>query len=66
MNKKILILTGKLAEKDVMKYLSKYSQDDIEIKVLDISLAAFITPKLIINRLKGYDLSEYKYILVPG
>jgi len=66
LNKKILILTGKLAEKDVMKYLSKYSQDDIEIKVLDISLAAFITPKLIINRLKGYDLSEYKYILVPG
>ncbi|MHA1271437.1 MAG: dihydropteroate synthase-like protein [Candidatus Helarchaeota archaeon] len=66
MNKKILILTGKLAENDVRNYLNKYTKDEIEIKVLNCSLAAFITPNLIINELKGFNFSDYQYIMVPG
>jgi len=62
----ILILTGKLAEKDVKKYVNKYSSDEVQVKVLNITLASFITPDLIIKELKNLDLSKYRYIMVPG
>lgn len=63
-----MVLTGKLAEQDVKNVLDQYSADQIEVKVLNISLAAFLTPEIIINSLKDkdLDLSQYQYVLVPG
>ncbi|MBD3230276.1 MAG: dihydropteroate synthase-like protein [Candidatus Lokiarchaeota archaeon] len=63
---KILILTGKLAEKDVKKYIQEFPPNQVEVKVLNVSLAAFMTPKIIIESLKNVDLSEYGYIMAPG
>jgi dihydropteroate synthase-like protein len=53
---KVLAVTGKLAEKDVRKY----SQTDVH--VVDIDVAAFITPQ----HLQNVDLSDYDLVLVPG
>ncbi|MHA1379826.1 MAG: dihydropteroate synthase-like protein [Candidatus Helarchaeota archaeon] len=63
--KKILILTGELAFKSVLKFTKDIS-DNIEVLKLPISVAAFINPDIIIKSLKKIDLSNYDYILCPG
>lgn len=63
--KKILILTGKLAFNSVQK-LTKSISDEVEVLELPISIAAFITPEIILKALKKIDLSKYDYILCPG
>jgi dihydropteroate synthase-like protein len=54
---KILIITGKLAERDVRRYAK-----DANVYVVDVDVAAFITP----TYLKRIDLSKYDLVLVPG
>jgi len=54
---RILAVTGKLAEKDVRMYA-----EGADVFVVDIDVAAFITPR----HLKNVDLSNYDLILVPG
>jgi dihydropteroate synthase-like protein len=54
---KVLAVTGKLAEKDVRKYA-----ESADIYVVDIDVAAFITPHF----LEKLDLQKYDLVLVPG
>ncbi len=54
---KVLLVTGRLAEKLVRKYGGK-----ADVFVADTDVAAFITPK----HLEGLDLSKYDLVLVPG
>ncbi|WP_290899108.1 dihydropteroate synthase-like protein [Ferroglobus sp.] len=53
---KVLVVTGKLAESLVREVV------DCDVLVLDIDIAAFITP----SHLRNYDLSDYDLVLVPG
>jgi dihydropteroate synthase-like protein len=62
---KILFVTGRLAEKLVRKYAAE-SPLPTEVKVLPISVASLITSRLLIDGLKGADLSEFSMIMVPG
>jgi len=52
-----LLVTGKLAEKDVRKY-----GKNADVYVVDIDVAAFITP----SHLKNVKFNGYDLILVPG
>jgi dihydropteroate synthase-like protein len=52
---KILVVTGKLAEKEVKKYAK-------DVYVADVDIAAFVTP----SHLKKIDLGSYDLVLVPG
>ncbi len=54
---KVLLVTGKLAEKLVRKY-----GGNADVFVADTDVAAFITPK----HLEKLDLSKYDLVLVPG
>lgn len=54
---KVLLVTGKLAESLVKKYSMGF-----DVHVVDVDVAAFITPK----HLEDLDLSEYDLVLVPG
>ncbi|MFN3384446.1 MAG: dihydropteroate synthase-like protein [Archaeoglobaceae archaeon] len=54
---KILLVTGRLAEKVVRENALK-----AEVHVCDIDIAAFITPK----HLESLDLKSYDLVLVPG
>ena len=65
---KILLITGKLAEKTVREYAKK-SGINFEVKVMPIEVAAFITPEIIINNLKEDKdriRNSFDFILVPG
>jgi len=60
---RVLIVTGRLAEDSVRRYITGLDVD-IDVRVLPVSVAAFITPKAAAESLtsvKGYDL-----ILLPG
>ncbi len=54
---RILAVTGKLAEREVKKYAK-----NADVYVVDIDIAAFITP----SHLRKIDLSKYDLVLVPG
>ena len=54
---RILLITGKLAEKDVRKHAK-----NADVYVVNIDVAAFITP----SHLENVDFSSYDLILVPG
>ncbi|MET1123986.1 MAG: dihydropteroate synthase-like protein [Archaeoglobaceae archaeon] len=54
---RVLLVTGRLAEKLVRKY-----GEGADVLVVDIDVAAFITPK----HLEEVDLSRYDLVLVPG
>lgn len=49
---KILIVTGTIAEQNIIKHISNYEKYEIYIKTLPIPIAAFITPKLVVYHLK--------------
>lgn len=60
---KILIATGRLAENTVRKAIGKKA----EILVVDIDIAAFITPKKLLKTFQDATLSKtYDLILLPG
>ncbi len=63
----VLILTGTMAY-DLIKEYTKPFADRVKIIQLPISIAAFVTPQLVINELKQIDLSELaiQQIIVPG
>ncbi len=56
---KILLVTGRIAEKEVRKIAEKY---DCDVYVADVDVASFITPK----HLENLDLSKYDIVIVPG
>lgn len=60
---KILVATGRLAEKTVREVAG----DKADVLVIDIDIAAFITPKKLIKAFEEADLSKkYDLILIPG
>ena len=66
MAKKILFLTGKLAEKQLKKILKSYSNKDFnfEVRQIGISVAALMTSRLIQRRVPNK--SGAKKIILPG
>jgi|TARA_B100001013_G_scaffold154943_1_gene92230 dihydropteroate synthase-like protein len=66
MAKKILFLTGKLAEKQLKKILKSFSNKDFnfEVRQIGISVAALMTSRLIQRRVPNK--SGAKKILLPG
>jgi len=65
MSKKILLVTAELAERLVRRYSSE-STLATDVKVMPISVASFMTPELLISKLKKIKLNDFSMILVPG
>lgn len=51
---------------DIIKEYIEPFANQVKLIKLPISIAAFITPKLVVNQLKDMDLSQYESIVVPG
>ena len=66
MSENYLFLTGKLAEKSLQKVLAEMQPTDFKYRVaqLGVSVAALMTPELIMRRLK--DKGDADKILLPG
>jgi dihydropteroate synthase-like protein len=62
---KILLVTGQLAQDTVKSYAQQSSQET-ETVALKIAVAAFLTPKRIVEELQCHDLSSFDLIVVPG
>ena len=65
---KILIVTGNLASSLVKKTVTD-SNHEIIVHIAETQIAAFLTPKMIINELKTFfkqDLEDIDIILTPG
>ena len=62
---KVLVVTSRLAEDSVGQYLSKLNIK-ADVLALPVSVAAFITPKLAADALRGRDVKDYDVILLPG
>ena len=62
---KALLITGTLAEKAVKRY-AKESNVETEVRVLNVPVAAFLTPETIAKALKNANLKGFDAILVPG
>ncbi len=63
---RVLLVTGHLAAPQVKKYCKNVNAE-VDVAVLPVSVAALITPQLLINYLKG-KVSEkmYDFVVVPG
>ncbi len=55
---KILVVTGELAEPILRKNLGNYTKHEIYLKVLPMSIAAFLTPKIISYYIKEKNIIE--------
>lgn len=68
MPKKILFLTGKLAEASLHRVLADMAPLPFEHRVhqIGVSVAALITDKMIARRLKPEDVVGFDQIIVPG
>lgn len=62
---KILLVTGRLAEREVRRFASM-SKRMVETIALPISVAAFITPRYAAERLGERNLVGFDLILLPG
>lgn len=62
---KILIITGKLAEETVKAQVADF-RDYVDVLVLPVTVAAFITAKYAATQLRNHDLSKYDMLIVPG
>ncbi|NHK32246.1 MAG: dihydropteroate synthase-like protein [Asgard group archaeon] len=59
---KILALTGRLAAEIVKKYIPPF----VDLKILPVNVAAFITKDLILDNLTKEDAQKYDLVLTPG
>lgn len=68
MAKKILFLTGKLAEASLHRVLASMAPLPFEHRVhqIGVSVAALMTDKMIARRLKAEDVADCDQIIVPG
>lgn len=65
---KVLIVTGKLASKTVNE-VSKKSNQDVHVYTIDTPIAAFLTPKRILEEIKkmeNIDINSFDMIITPG
>ncbi len=63
--KKLLLVTGKLAEAMVLKY-SAQSGADVEVRTMPVSVATFISSELLMRELKGLNAGNYSMLMAPG
>ncbi|MGA3111138.1 MAG: dihydropteroate synthase-like protein [Candidatus Bathyarchaeia archaeon] len=62
---KVLLVTSALEKETVERY-GKESSVDTDVLALNVAVAAFLTPKAIIEALKKTNLKSYDVILTPG
>lgn len=65
---KVLIVTGKLASSTVKKVSNK-SKQETHVYIVDTPIAAFLTPKKILEEIKNLedpDIQSFDMIIVPG
>jgi dihydropteroate synthase-like protein len=62
---KILIVTGLLGE-NLVKNNIKDSKHEIDVLVLPVSVASFITPEIVKKKLREKTIQKYDIILMPG
>jgi len=62
---KVLVVTGRLAEESVKRYVSE-TEIDIDVVALPVSVASFITPGYAAHALKALGVRDYDLILMPG
>jgi dihydropteroate synthase-like protein len=63
---KVIIVTGKLASSTV-KTISKKSKQEVHVFTIDIPIAAFLTPKKILNEIKNIpEIDSFDMIITPG
>lgn len=62
---KVLLVTGQLAKEKIHANATK-ANVDFQVEDLPISVAAFLSPKMIVQRLRKKELSSFDLILVPG
>jgi dihydropteroate synthase-like protein len=62
---KVLLVTGKLARESVGKAASQ-SGIKVDVIELPVSVAAFLSPEVIAEQLKGKISKDYDFIIVPG
>lgn len=64
---KVMLVTGRLAERSVRKYSKTPGLTiETEVRTLPVSVASFMSSKLMVEELKGLDPSSYSMILTPG
>ncbi|HDN83347.1 MAG TPA: dihydropteroate synthase-like protein [Candidatus Altiarchaeales archaeon] len=65
---KVLLLTGRLASKDLHNLLAKTEAKNlkIDVEVLPIDVAAMITPSFLLKHLNRNLAKKYDLIIVPG
>ncbi|MGZ7095548.1 MAG: dihydropteroate synthase-like protein, partial [Methanobacterium sp.] len=62
---KVLIVTGKLASNTV-KNVSNKSKQDVQVYTIDTPIAAFLTPKKILDEIKNIqEIDSYDMIITP-
>ncbi len=62
---KVLLITGLLAQETV-EYYAIQSQIETKVMVLNVPVAAFLTPQTISQSLKQAKVNDFDLILVPG
>jgi len=63
---KVLLVTGRLAEDIVKTHTQQIAEIEVEIVVLNVPVAAFLTSETILAGLKNYNLKNIDVILTPG
>ncbi|MFQ6053974.1 MAG: DUF6513 domain-containing protein, partial [Candidatus Bathyarchaeia archaeon] len=62
---RVLLVTGRLAEESAGRHASE-SDKAVDVMVLPVSVAAFITPEMAARELKAKGVEGYDLILMPG
>ena len=62
---RVLLVTGLMAKEMVERY-ARVNGVEATVLALPVSVAAFLTPDLVAEKLRGRDLSGYDLILLPG
>ena len=63
---KVLLVTGTLAEETVEQYAKQATSIEASVFVINVAVAAFLTPKTISANLNKTPLQGFDAILVPG
>lgn len=61
----ILVITGRLAEKNIKRYVEN-SDHKVDVLKLPVTVAAFISPEYAASKLESKSLEKYDMILLPG
>ncbi len=65
MKKHILLLTGRAAASEAKK-IAAASKSPVVVRVCDVDVAAFLSPRTVVAELSSADLSKTSMVIVPG